>query len=334
LGLSKIDFKILHFICLNGIQMPESEIANQLRLKPSTVSYSIKKMCREKIILGYRYRINYARLGLPTIAWVLLKVNLANADSLKLLDDLLQFPQIHVVSFLTGEFDIAAKVVERNVFAVDSFVRKLSDEFKGAIDDAEVLLATRNFKAHNIVVSESSCLPSFDETDFKILNSKMLFPGKEIAQIAAEHALHRNTVSKRWRRLWRKKVVVKKTPVVNPEYYKELSIALKAIVLIDATPAASSAIAKGLVKIQEVHELNSMLGRFALMAIVRTAGIPEFLQFLDRLQSQGRKIGGLKKTVSILVLRSKPHPPNYLPQLLQSGMISFKRGKLQSSKAQ
>jgi len=326
--LSKIDYKILDFVCFNGAQMPEAEIAKELRLKPATVSYNLKKMLREKIILGYRYRLNYARLGLLTIAWVLLKVNISKVNSFRLLDDLLKFPQVHVVSFVTGEFDLAIKVIERDVFCVDEFVRKISEEFPDLIRASQVLLVTKNYKTHNVVPKESDCLESFDETDFKILDLKTRSASKDLGEIAKELGLHRNTVGKRWKNLWDENVLVKKTPVVNPVFYKNLKIALKATVLINSPPESSEEIAQNLVKMAEVHELNRILGEFNLMAIIRTTDIPSFLDFIRWILFRACGPGSVKKSVSIIVLQSKPHPPNYLPSLLESGMIKFRKGKI------
>jgi len=328
LNLSKIDHKVLDFVCLKGAQIPEAEIAKQLRLKPSTVNYSLKKMARERTILSYRYRINYARLGLSTIAWVLLKVNISKVNSFQLLDDLLKFPQVHVASFITGDFDLAIKVIERDVLSVDSFVRAISEKFSELITASKVLVVTRNYKAHNIVPEKSECLDSFDETDFQILNSRACFPGKDLGQIASELGIHRNTVGKRWKELWDENVVLKKTPVINPMYYKDLNISLKALVFINAAPESSEEIAQNLVKMDEVHELNRMLGEFNLMALIRSADIPNFLEFLMWILFRACGPGSVKKSVSIIVLKSKPHAPDYLPKLLEEKVIKFRKGKL------
>ena len=119
--LTKIDLKVLDYVCINGCQIPESLMAKELRLKPSTIAYSLKKMEREKAILGYRYRVNYARLGLGATAWVFLNVRVSESDSMQLLDSLLKFPQVHVASFITGSYDLALKVIERDVYHIDDF---------------------------------------------------------------------------------------------------------------------------------------------------------------------------------------------------------------------
>ncbi len=326
--LSKIDIKILDFVCLKGAQMSEKEIAKRLRLKPTTVSYSLKKMLREKSILGYRYRVNYARLGLVTTAWVLLKIRSANTDSFHLFDQMLEFPQVHVASFITGEFDIALKVLERDVSCVDAFVRKLSKTFPEFIDSAEVLLVTENYKTHNILPKNNSCLTSFDKTDFKILSSRMNSPEKELGQIASELNLHRNTVSKRWKSFWKENVLIKKTPVINPLYYTELKLSMKAIVLIDVPPEACDILAKKLLELDEVHELNRLLDGFSLMAIIRTGDISSFLDFLRWVLFENLGKGKIRKTVSLIMLKSKPHKQNYFPQLLDQKIIRFRKEKL------
>ena len=308
--------------------MSEKEIAKQLRLKPTTVSYSLKKMLRDKSILGYRYRVNYARLGLVTTAWVLLKIKSANVDFFNLFEQLLEFPQVHVASFITGEFDIALKVIERDVSCVDAFVRELSKKFPEFINSTEVLLVTKNYKTHNILPKHNSCLPSFDKTDFRILSSRMDSPEKELGQIASELNLHRNTVSKRWKSFWKENVLMKKTPVINPLHYTKLKLSMKALVLIDAAPEACDLLAEKLSEMDEVHELNRLLDGFSLMAIIRTGDIPSFLDFLKWVLFENLGKGNIKKTVSIIVLKSKPHKQNYLPQLIDKKIIRFRKEKL------
>lgn len=328
MDLSKIDRKILDFACLNGAQVPVAKIARELRLKPSTVSYALKKMLRERAILGYKYRVNYARLGLGTIAWILLSVRSSKADPLKLLDQLLQFPQVHVASFITGDSDIALKVIERDFSAVDAFVVRITQQFSDVIEDTDVLLVTKNYKMHNIVPREFLPLPGFDETDLKILSSKMASPEKGLKEIAAGLGMHRNTVSKRWRMLWKQNVLLKKTPVLNPEHYRTMDVALKAIMLIEASPAACDSLAQRLAGLDEVHELNRVLGKFSLMALVRTADAMDFFDFIKKLIFDSANSGTIKKTASMVVLCSKPHSSNYLPALLKEGIIKFENGEL------
>jgi Lrp/AsnC family leucine-responsive transcriptional regulator len=328
MGLTKIDSKVLDFICFNGVHLPEAEIAKRLRLKPTTVSYSLKKMRKERVILGYRYRANYSRLGLSTQAWVLLKLSFAEIDSFGLIDKMLEYPQVHVAAFVTGDFDVALKVMERNIFSIDKFVRKLYQEFSDSIEAVDVLVVTKNFKTHNLVTNSQECLKSFDQTDFEILNIRMQHPEKELAEIASELGLHRNTVSKRWKAFWEKGVLVKKTPVINPEYHSMLKISLRAILLIEANSEASAQIAEKMLEMEQVHELNRVLGNYSLLAIVRTENIREFLDFLKWLLSKAAPKGGIKKTLSMMSLSSRPHKPNYLPQLKAEKIISFRKGKL------
>ena len=174
----------------------------------------------------------------------------------------------------------------------------------------------------------NSCLFSFDKTDFKILSSRMNSPEKELGQIASELNLHRNTVSKRWKSFWSENVLVKKTPVVNPLYYAKLKLSIKALVLIDATPETSDALAKKLSEMDEVHELNRLLDGFSLMAIIRTGNLPSFLDFIRLVLFENFGKCGVRKTLSTIMLKSKPHKQNYLPQLLGKKIIRFRKEKL------
>ncbi len=327
LGLSKIDLKVLRFALENGIQLRDAEIARQLRLKPSTVTYSLKKMRRERTILRYRYRLNYHKLGFPAAAWVLLKLKagFGGSDSslsigTELLDKLLSFPQVHVASYTTGIQDVALKIFEKDALAVNNFVLQLSKEFSGMLESPTVLFSTRMYKTHNIILGETEPCNKLDAIDFNILNYKMLNPDMELGEIAKKHSLHRNTVGKRWRMLWLERILLKKTPVLNPEIYEQLGIALKAMVFINTTDGKLHHVVQSLLKMPEVHELNQLLTGYDLMAIVRVKSVSQFFDFLRRIYL----MPGTQETISRIILYSKPHSSNYLIEMSKAGMLPFK----------
>jgi len=325
--LSKIDLKVLRFALENGMQMPDAEIAAALRLKPSTVSYSIKKMRRERTIPRYRYRLNYHRLGFPAVAWVLLRfksslLGASSTDSIatESLDKLLSFPQVHVASFLTGPHDVALKLIDRDVVAINKFVLHISSELKDMLESPLVLFSTRMYKTHNVVLERTTPCAKLTAKDFEILSYKMLKPDAELREIAEKLSLHRNTVSNRWQMLWRENVLFKKTPVVNPVVYDELGIGLKAIVFLDVAADQLHNAVSALVKIPAVHELNQLLSGYDLMAIVRVKNVPGFFDLMKQIYAKP----GVRKTVSHIILYSKPHSPNYLHEMSKAGMLPFK----------
>ncbi|MCX6798663.1 MAG: Lrp/AsnC family transcriptional regulator [Candidatus Diapherotrites archaeon] len=326
MGLNKIDIKILRFVCDRGAQLPDAEVARELRLKPSTVSYCLKKMRRDRVILRYNFRLNYLRLGFSTMAWVLFKFKpgvAAGAPGFaakSLFESLLSYPQIHVVSFITGEHDLAIKVIEKDIAALNDFVMRLATNQKGALDEPKVLFCVAMYKTHNVALTDTTPYKGLCKTDFDILNCKMLHPDLGVREIAAGLSLHRNTVSKRWRMLWGQNVLMKKTPVVNPEYYDELGFGMKAIMLLDVDATMLSSVVKALVEMNEIHELNHILSWQNLMAIARVKNVAELFEFLKKIYA----IKGVKQTTSYLVLYSQPHKPNYLIELSKAGMLPFK----------
>jgi len=326
-GLSKIDLKILGFVCEKGAHLPEREIARQLRLKQSTVAYSLKKMRRERAILRYNYRLNYPLLGFGATAWVFFKLRpgiangqnpeLAGAD---LFARLLSYPQVHVVSFVTGEHDISLKLIEKDVAAINSFVLRLATEMNDTIDSPEIMYCAKMFKTHNMLLEEPKKRPALGKADFEILNCKMLHPDAGVREIAEMLSLHRNTVSKRWKTLWREKILLKKTPVLNPEYYDALGIGLKAIIFFEVNAGSLNAAVEKLAAMPEVHELNHVLSGQDLMAIVRAKNVPALFGFLKKIYV----MPGMKQTKSTIVLYSQPHKSNYLMELSRAGLLPFK----------
>ena len=61
--MNAIDLKVLQFVIKDGVGLPDAEIAKRLRLKPATVTYSIGKMRKDKVIVGSRYKLDYRVIG-------------------------------------------------------------------------------------------------------------------------------------------------------------------------------------------------------------------------------------------------------------------------------
>src|SRR3989344_4814852 len=103
---SPLDIRILRFVLENGLLESEREIARKLKISPSTLSFKLRKFEDKGIITAYKYRVDYTKIGLHQIAWALIKVAHGKASIKDIMERLLEYPQVHVCLFVSGESNI------------------------------------------------------------------------------------------------------------------------------------------------------------------------------------------------------------------------------------
>jgi DNA-binding Lrp family transcriptional regulator len=86
--LDPLDFKILKILSKNA-RTPLKEISETLKKPPRTIAFRIKRLEKEKIILGYRAHLNIEKLGLQYY-----KVDLTLKSTEKI-NELIEFSKIH-----------------------------------------------------------------------------------------------------------------------------------------------------------------------------------------------------------------------------------------------
>ena len=103
---SELDTRILRFVLENGLLESEREIAKKLKISPSTLSFKLRKFEDRGIITAYKYRLDYTKIGLRQIAWVFLKIRHGKSSVKEIMEKLLEYPQVHVCLFVSGEMSL------------------------------------------------------------------------------------------------------------------------------------------------------------------------------------------------------------------------------------
>jgi DNA-binding Lrp family transcriptional regulator len=111
--LDNIDKKILN-VLQEDCRRPVLEIAKELSISKSTVSYRIKRLEEEEIIQGYHAKINASKLGedIQIIAQVRAKFGQGYAESVG--KNLAEIPGVWGVYFVYGESDFIVMARSKN----------------------------------------------------------------------------------------------------------------------------------------------------------------------------------------------------------------------------
>jgi DNA-binding Lrp family transcriptional regulator len=88
--------------------LSEKKLARKTSIPMTTVHNRLRKLRELGIIKKYTLRLDYAKLGRPLVAYVLVKV-MPGASQKEVLDHIANMPHVCEAAMITGDFDIIFK---------------------------------------------------------------------------------------------------------------------------------------------------------------------------------------------------------------------------------
>ncbi|HJX51009.1 hypothetical protein A3K73_06305 [Candidatus Pacearchaeota archaeon RBG_13_36_9] len=140
-----VDIKILK-ILQNNARMSSVEISNKLNVSERIIRYRIKRLIKNKVIIGFRSMLDLNKLGYSYYK-IHLKYKIFNQKTIEKIKDYLHFdPNIIYKTETIGgpdlEFEIQA-INNKEMYAIlDKFIK----EFEGVVDDYEILEYEKEYK--------------------------------------------------------------------------------------------------------------------------------------------------------------------------------------------
>lgn len=307
MALSELEKRVLEYVSEHGVLRSEKKIAKELRISPSTYSYILRKLEKEKVILGYKYRVDGRYLDIKQMAWVFLGLRLKGIDVEQTIENLISFPPVRVCAFVTGRNDLAIKIIGKCLEEITNFILTLQRTLGDNIQTTSTYFVTKNFKQHDILMSPKIKDIPIKDVDREMIKLKLENSALTATQIAKTLKLHRNTVTLRWKELLRNRVILKKSAVINPDYYSAVKKQLKSLLMLDVMPGKAEEVAEKISKFHETHEVNIIAPANSVMAIVKTENIDTYFKFLSRFFRDPyfhKIVFGMNSNI---VLKSKPN---------------------------
>lgn len=120
-------------------KLSEQRLARKTSIPMTTVHNRLRKLRALGVIRGYTLRLDYAKLGRPLVAYVLLKVT-PGVDQKEMLEQISKIKNVSEVSMIAGDFDIMLKarissIAELNRIVVQNLRKQKS------IGDARTMLS-------------------------------------------------------------------------------------------------------------------------------------------------------------------------------------------------
>jgi Lrp/AsnC family leucine-responsive transcriptional regulator len=121
-GLDKIDLRILRVLQADG-RISNLKLAEEVHLSPTAVLERVKRLTREKYILGYEARLNPAKLGAGLLVFVEILLDRTVHDVMDTFKAAVQVrPEILEAHLVAGGFDYLLKTRVADMAAYREFI--------------------------------------------------------------------------------------------------------------------------------------------------------------------------------------------------------------------
>jgi DNA-binding Lrp family transcriptional regulator len=145
--IDKLDFQILKILS-ESARMPITEIANNLSTTPTVISYRIKKMIKNKIILGFRINLNIEKLGYE---WFKVDIDLKDYSKRKnIIEYIKSNPHLVIIDESAGVADLELEFHLKNLNQLHMIMEDLNSKFPNIVKNYRYIYATDVFKMHYI----------------------------------------------------------------------------------------------------------------------------------------------------------------------------------------
>lgn len=137
--VDKKDYDIINFLSTNA-RASMVEIAEHLHTTPKLVNYRIKRLIENKVILGFRARINTRLLGYDYYKIFLNIKDLSPEILGKMHQYLKKNPNTIFITKPIGIYNLEFEIMVKNANEMHEMITHFREEFSEVIDDYEVLL--------------------------------------------------------------------------------------------------------------------------------------------------------------------------------------------------
>ncbi len=299
--LTDLEKNLLYVITREGGQVTEKELAKKLNKNIDTIRYKIKRFEEKGVIKGYMLRLNHFKIGGENIAWVFLSLK-KYKEFEELMREFLKYENVLSVEILTGLRDIVIKLLVKDFEQILELLMDIEERFSDIVKDYKISFNLRVFKMHDIILRKEDLEPAkIDKIDREILGVLKKEPLLKIKEVAERLGLHRNTVSKKMKNLWKRKIILKKSPKIDPRYFGDIKRRFISIVEIEFVTGFLTNLVDELIKMEEVHDLY-LTENNELLAVILTKNIEHFYELHRTLRTKYDNY--IVKTVSNIVLKA------------------------------
>lgn len=145
--LDEKDKKIIEILKQNS-KLSTQQISKKLRIPITTIHNRIKKLEKQEIIKNYTVNLNYKKLNLEILAYILITINYNipghKINQEEIAKEIKKIPRVEEVDIMTGVTDILAKVRVSDIDELNNFLIKKLRNIKG-IDKTQTMIVLSEY---------------------------------------------------------------------------------------------------------------------------------------------------------------------------------------------
>lgn len=120
--IDETDRRLLRELRANG-RATAVELAKKLDVPRTTVVGRMRRLEKERVILGYTARVDHVKLGEPVTAFIMVGFGpTPGADQRELARKLARLPGVEEVNIISGEWDILIKIRAASIQAIGDLI--------------------------------------------------------------------------------------------------------------------------------------------------------------------------------------------------------------------
>jgi Lrp/AsnC family leucine-responsive transcriptional regulator len=268
------------------------ELGEKINSNINTVANRIKRLEKNKFILGYNTHIDYSAIGYKSTA--LVKMNLKNTNLLNSNDlaSITSMPSVEVVYSLTGPYNICSLIKAKDF---RDLVEKIgiirSNENVAAVDSEYIIKKYKFFEDFN-PLSENPKPPNpinprkkkLDELDFAILRELRCGANKPLRELSAKLKYPISTIKERTDKMVTSGII--KRFVANVDFFKLGYWGFQAVgIKLNSANINDKQIPAQLSKIKETSMLCQVLGKFDFYAALLVKDTDHAMSLVKQISS-------------------------------------------------
>lgn len=224
--LDQIDKRIIFELERNA-RISDVKLAKIVRKSKDAVRYRVNKLEQQKIILGYKTWIDFAKVGYSTCTFYLNLLNLPDKKE-KLISEIKNDKKTYWIGVAEGSWNIGVSYFIKSGEEIFNLKHNLLSKYKDIILDIKITnLVSVSVHEKNFLINEKTNLTTFtekvenvelDETDKKILGELYWNATENVVNIAENIKTTIDIVRNRVKRLEQQKIIVRYSAIID--YHK------------------------------------------------------------------------------------------------------------------
>lgn len=237
-NFDKIDLKILEELDFNA-RIPFTQLAKKINLNKKTTEFRVKKLEKNKIILGYYPQINVSKFNVLYSRLFITLQNISKEEKKEMTTYLKNHKKVFWLFSTQGKYDLGVGCLCNSPFDFKNLIKEINQRYSEFIKNINESFATKLYSLnYNFIQNKKQIIESnyseennhkdINELDIQILKKLSINARKSLVEIANELNTTAKVVAYRINKLKKEEIIQSYRTIFN---YNKLNLAYYKILI-------------------------------------------------------------------------------------------------------